>query len=130
MTGVVPRRWPYVLLLMMVVAATLVPVGTREAEAHAALVRANPANNETLRRAPTRVVLNFSEPLERELTKIEVVDRDDERVDEGDTAFDDADPAFASVGLQDLEPGLYYVRWSNVSSVDGHGLQGSYPFAG
>lgn len=114
--------------LLALVAAAVAPHVTPRVEAHAALVRANPANNETLRRPPSRVILNFSEPLERELTQIEVTDRDDNRVDDGEMSFDDTDPAFASIGLQDIEPGLYYVRWTNVSQVDGHNLRGSYTF--
>ncbi|MEX2227498.1 MAG: CopD family protein [Dehalococcoidia bacterium] len=112
----------------MVVAAAFLPLLAREASAHAALVRANPANNESVRRAPTRVVLNFSEPLERELTEIKVFSQDGEQVDDGETAFDDNDRAFASVGLEPLDPGLYSVEWSNVSTVDGHNLTGRYPF--
>lgn len=127
------RRMMSVALVMLALVAVLAPAASvltpaRPAEAHAALVRANPANNDTLTRPPARVTLNFSEPLERELTKIEVFTADDERIDNDDIAFDDTDLAFASVGLPVLEPGLYFVRWSNVSSVDGHGLSGSYPF--
>jgi copper transport protein len=122
------RRWPYVALVAAVLASMLLPMWTSRAEAHAALVRANPSNNEQLRRPPTRVVLDFSEPVERELTKIEVTNQGGDRVDEGESAFDDANAAFASVGLKDLGPGLYFVHWSNVSSVDGHAYEGRYPF--
>ena len=92
------------------------------------MIRANPANNETLKRPPVRIVLNFSEPVERKLTEIQVEDKDGARFDDGPTAFDDKDPTFASVGVKTLEPGLYFVKWSNVSTVDGHNLRGSYPF--
>ena len=30
--------------------------------------------------------------------------------------------------MKTLDPGLYFVKWSNVSTVDGHNLSGSYPF--
>ena len=127
------RRYAPVALLalvVMIVASAMAPLFAREVSAHASLVRANPANNESLRRAPTRVVLNFSEPVERTLTEIKVTDKDANRVDEGGTKFDDNDRAFASVGLKALEPGLYSVEWSNVSSVDGHAYSGRYPFIG
>ncbi len=115
-------------LALLALMAAFAPYGTRDAEAHAALVTANPSNNETLTRSPARVILRFSEPIERRLTKIEVFGAEDNRVDEGDIAFDDSDPAFASIGVATLEPGLYFVRWSNVSTVDGHGVNGQYPF--
>jgi copper transport protein len=98
------------------------------ASAHASLVRSNPANNETLRRPPARIVLNFSEALERRLTEIKVTDQGGTRYDDGPTAFDDNDPTFASVGVKTLAPGLYFVKWSNVSAVDGHNYAGQYPF--
>ncbi len=116
-------------LAALIVLATLtLAAPARPAYAHAALIRANPANNETLKRPPVRIVLNFSEPVERKLTEIQVADRDGNRFDEGATAFDDNDATFASVGVKTLEPGLYFVKWSNVSTVDGHNLKGSYPF--
>lgn len=114
--------------MMIVLAAVVAPSLASVAEAHAALVTATPANNEQLTRPPTRVVLRFSEPIERRLTEIHVVDKDNKRVDSNDMAFDDTDPTFASVGVGDLGPGLYYVKWSNVSTVDGHELNGQYPF--
>lgn len=120
-------------LAALVVVAIIAPLASMlapatPAEAHAALIRGTPSGNETLTRPPARVTLTFSEPIERELTKIEVLNADQEQVDNKDIAFDDANQAFASVGLPALEPGLYYVRWSNVSKVDGHGLSGQYPF--
>jgi len=117
-----------VVLLLLAVAAVAWPRPVQHVYAHASLVSASPANNETLRRPPVRVILHFSEALERKLTQIEVTDNNDQRVDSGDMAFDDNDPTLASVGVKVLPPGLYFVRWSNVSSVDGHNLQGTYPF--
>lgn len=99
-----------------------------DAEAHAALVRSNPESNEQLRFAPARVSLHFSEPIERKLTQIEVLTREEERVDADDIEFADDNPSFASVGVKALDPGLYFVRWSNVSKVDGHGVKGVFPF--
>jgi copper transport protein len=113
-------------VVLVVTMTILAPV--RTAYAHAALVRANPANNETLKRPPVRIILNFSEAVERKLTQIQVTGKDGKRFDDGPTAFDDSDPTFASVGVKTLDPGLYFVKWSNVSAVDAHNLSGSYPF--
>ena len=100
------------------------------AHAHAALIRSNPANGSSVEfnRVPLRATLFFSEALERDLTTIEVFDSDEQQVDEGDLEFDDNDPAFASVGLQDLDPGLYTIVFNNVSSVDGHPWNGVTQF--
>jgi copper transport protein len=114
--------------LAIVLTLAAMAVAPRPAYAHASLVRSSPANNETLRRPPARIVLNFSEAIERRLTQIKVLDKNDQRQDDGGTAFDDGDPTFASVGVKVLAPGLYFVKWSNVSSVDGHNYDGRYPF--
>jgi copper transport protein len=102
----------------------------RGAEAHAALIRSNPANGAELdfNRVPLRATLFFSEGIERDLTKIEVFDSKEQKVDKGDLEFDDNDPAFASVGLQDLSPGLYTIVFDNVSKVDGHPWNGVTQF--
>ncbi len=99
-----------------------------QAEAHATLIKSNPENGARERRAPARVSLYFSEPIERKLTKIEVFDAERNRVDEDDIAFDDANAAFASIGLKDIEPGLYTVEFNNVSTVDGHPWSGVTQF--
>ncbi len=123
------RRLPALLAALLVVLACIgAPFAPRIAYAHASLIRANPANNETLRRPPARIVLNFSEAIEQRLTQIQVADNNKNRVDDGPIAFDDRDPTFASIGVKTLAPGLYFVKWSNVSTVDGHPYNGQYPF--
>lgn len=130
MMGRLGRIWIGVALAVAVVLAGSVVglLGARDAEAHAALIRANPSNGEQVARPPTRVILEFSEPLERRLTTIEVTDVDSNRVDEGDVQFDDSDPKFASIALKDLDPGLYIVEFNNVSTVDGHPWRGVTQF--
>jgi hypothetical protein len=50
-------------------------------------------------------------------------------VDGGDTQIDDDDRTHAFVSLQpDLPPGLYTVRWRNLSSEDGHEGSGEFSF--
>lgn len=126
----IPASIAFVALLAAVAgAAWFVTAGTaHRAEAHAALVSSNPSNGEKVNRPPARVILNFSEPLERKLTQISVTDIDGTPVDEGDIEFDDADPKFASIGVPTLDPGLYIVEFDNVSTVDGHPWSGVFQF--
>lgn len=114
--------------LLAVAAAILWQLPIPEASAHAALVRSNPANGEKMSRPPVRVILNFSEPIERRLTKVQVFDKDRNQVDAGDIEFDAKDPTFASVGLKEIGPGLYLVEFANVSTVDGHPWNGVFQF--
>ncbi|HZP57135.1 MAG TPA: copper resistance protein CopC [Dehalococcoidia bacterium] len=113
---------------LLALAGGLALPGARTAQAHASLVSSQPKNNEQVRRPPARVVLQFSEAVEPKLTSIQVLDKDNKRADTNDMAFDPNDAASASVGVKPLQPGLYFVKWSNVSAVDGHNYSGMYPF--
>lgn len=128
--GVNDRKlWMLCAAALLAVSAAIVwhlPIQT--ASAHAALVKSNPANGEKVTRPPVRVILNFSESIERRLTRIQAFDKDRNRVDEGGIEFDDKDPAFASIGLKDIGPGLYTVEFDNVSQVDGHPWNGIFQF--
>lgn len=126
----IPAGVTFVALLVVAAASFwFVTAGTAQpVEAHAALVSSNPSNGEQVNRPPARVILNFSEPLERKLTQVNVTDIDGTPVDEGDIEFDDADPKFVSIGVPTLDPGLYIVEFDNVSTVDGHPWSGVFQF--
>jgi copper transport protein len=97
-------------------------------EAHAAYMRSDPAADAVLRVAPARMTVWFSEPLALALSRIEVRDTTNARVDNGDSTGDPADPMRLSVGVRPLPNGTYTVAWSNVSTLDGHPLRGSFVF--
>ncbi|MEX2246449.1 MAG: CopD family protein [Dehalococcoidia bacterium] len=114
--------------LVAVLSTLLAPLTSRPAEAHATLIRSSPENGSQQVRAPLRVILYYSEPVEPRLTDVRVFDTNRNRVDEDDVEVDPNDRTAASVGVQDLPPGLYLVEFSNVSSVDGHPWTGVYQF--
>jgi copper transport protein len=97
--------------------------------AHANLVRAEPAPNAILQEAPQQVTIWFTEPLEPQFSQIQVLDGSGQAVDLGDSRVDDRDPAQLAVGLGPLVDGTYTVAWTNVSTVDGHKVRGSYVFS-
>ena len=101
----------------------------QQASAHANLVSAEPAPTSELEEAPDRVIVWFTEPLEPSLSTIEVLDVDGQRVDLDDSAVDDLNPLVMSVSLGDIGDGTYTVAWSNVSTVDGHRVRGSFLFS-
>jgi copper transport protein len=115
-------------VLLAVLAGTIAQDAAPVVEAHATLIRSVPENGSQERRPPARVILYFSEPVEPKLTNIEVFDVDRNRVDEEDVAVDSSDPKIASVGVPTLDPGLYTVEFSNVSTVDGHPWSGIFQF--
>ena len=97
--------------------------------AHANLVSSEPAANSELQDAPDRIIIRFTEPLEPALSSIRVLDAFGQRVDLDNSVVDDLNPLVMSVGVGDIPDGTYTVAWSNVSTVDGHRVRGSFVFA-
>jgi copper transport protein len=107
-------------LLAAGLGAALLP-GT--ALAHATLVSSSPAPGQRLGTTPGVVELQFSEPVSSRLSTATVQAPDGR-------AYTAAVPASGrvEVRLPTAVVGLYTVRWSTVSSVDGHALQGRFTF--
>ena len=115
--------------LLALVAAALWLAAPGGAAAHANLASADPSPNSELADAPGRVIIWFTEPIEPGLSEIRVLDAAGLQVDRGDSAVDDLNPLAMSVGLGDVPDGTYTVAWTNVSTVDGHRVRGSFVFA-
>jgi copper transport protein len=96
--------------------------------AHSVLVRSDPAANAKLPQSPKVVSIYFSEPLEAKFSSAKVVDSSGAGHDEHDSRVDAADGTHLTLDVKPLQPGFYSVLWTTVSKVDGHKLQGSYPF--
>ncbi len=127
------RRTPKWSLLGLIAALVLAVVfGVRQtptANAHAVLERSLPAQGAKLAAAPELVEMWFSEPLERNLTKLRVYDTAGKELQQGETQFSDSDGFYASVALPaTLGPGVYVGGYENVSKVDGHAWTGSISF--
>jgi copper transport protein len=99
------------------------------AQAHANLLQSVPEANARLDRSPVQIELFFSEPIEEAFSTIEVLDSSGERVDNDDAQVDPADPTRMTATVRSLPDGIYLVRWRNLSSVDSHIIEGSFPFA-
>lgn len=98
------------------------------ASAHAELVDARPRPGTGLPQAPGAVVVKFTEPLSTELSRLEVRDDAGRDVGEGRTRPVVGDRRAMRRALGLLPPGRYTVRWTTVSTLDGHTLRGSYTF--
>ena len=109
---------------LAVALALLLPAG---ADAHAVLVKSSPARRAVLAQPPARVELTFNERLEPAYSTVSVRSAADAQVDDGKIVVDPNDPRRLTVGLSSLEPGRYTVRF-RVLSVDGHLVEGTYPF--
>jgi methionine-rich copper-binding protein CopC len=94
---------------------------------HAVLVKSSPARRAMLSKPPARVQLWFNERLEGQFSQLSVWDAEGRQVDAQDIHVGSDDPKRLSVGLADLAPGTYTVKF-RVLSVDGHILESEFPF--
>jgi hypothetical protein len=94
---------------------------------HAVLIRAAPPARSTLRVAPPRAQLWFSERLEPVYSTVSVW-TNDVQVDGRDVQVAREDGRSLSVSLPPLDGGVYRVRY-RVLSVDGHVVEGTYSFS-
>ena len=97
--------------------------------AHANLVRSDPASGAVLSAAPTQVQCWFSEQPDPHFSDIQVLNAERQRVDAGDMHVASGDPLSLIVDVKpNLPDGLYTVSWKTVSAVDGHLVNGNFPF--
>jgi copper transport protein len=112
------------LLLFLALLAARAP----SASGHAAFLDSSPHAGARLGSGPPQIVLRFTEPLNRSLSKATLANA---------TTGESIPAAFAPTRRNDqlaLRPGRrlarapYRVNWHTVSTVDGHALEGSFSF--
>ena len=109
---------------MLIALVLLIPVS---AWTHAVLVKSAPARRAILSKPPTRVQLWFNERLEAQFSQLSVWNAEGRQVDIQDIHIAPDDPKRLSVGLAELAPGTYTVKF-RVLSVDGHIVESEFPF--
>ena len=93
---------------------------------HAAFVGSAPEPGVRLESSPQRVVLTFTEPLNRALSRATLVAADGRELDV--TAQGAVERRLILRPKSGLGSGAYRVRWHTVSTEDGHALEGSFSF--
>lgn len=124
-----PARWLATFGVLLSVGVALVVASATPAAAHASFLSAEPSPGTGLPQAPGEVVLEFTEPLVRPPSRIEILDESGDDVGEGETLAVEGDPKAMRRKLGLLAPGVYTVEWTTLSPVDGHTLTGTYKFA-
>ncbi|MGW5557693.1 copper resistance CopC family protein [Micromonospora sp. NPDC003944] len=109
--------------MLAVLMAVLIPTGP--AWAHNSLRAATPARDATLPSAPTEVTLEFMQRLDPAFTTIVLTDAAKRKLPTGDPVVTGAK---STVQVTDTLPNGTYTVAYRVVSVDGHPVQGSYPF--
>lgn len=123
------RRLALTMLLAGIVGLYWPAAVTAKVQAHADLVRSEPAANSVVPVAPAELHLWFSEPPEPRLSQIALYTSESVRVATGSAQAMRQDKYGLSVPLKPLLPGTYTVAWNMVSTVDGHATTGALVFA-
>src|SRR5713226_3858666 len=120
------RRRLLIAALLAVCLALVLP-GT--SEAHAILLRSDPAQDAVLSTPPSQVRMWFTEALNPAASTAAVVNEANQRVDKRDAFVSPNDATEMDVSLPpNLSPGVYVVVWRTDSADDGHVLVGSFLF--
>jgi len=110
-----------------VLAAGLLLGFAGSALAHAFPTTTVPPVGGTLKTAPPRIVIDFTEGVIPNFTSIEVLDASGARVDKNDGHLGPAGAKQFVVDLEPLAAGTYKVIW-HATAVDTHKTQGSFAF--
>ncbi|WP_416347545.1 copper homeostasis periplasmic binding protein CopC [Acerihabitans sp. TG2] len=101
---------------------------TQQAQAHAHLEHALPADKSVVQTSPKHLTLSFSEGVEAAFSGIVLKDAAGKTIATGKPAVDAADNKQLLIALSaPLTTGKYQVNWHAVS-VDGHKTHGNYMF--
>ncbi|EJS67845.1 copper resistance protein [Bacillus cereus] len=113
----------------LLIACVLIILVPKSASAHAYVVKSNPAENETLKKAPSVVKIEFDEDIQvSHFNTLFVRDTSGKRVDLKDAYIDKKNKKLLEAGLKEnLKDGLYSIQWKAISA-DGHPIQGVIPF--
>ncbi|MFI6239493.1 copper resistance protein CopC [Micromonospora sp. NPDC050795] len=109
--------------VLAVLVAVLIPASP--AWAHNSLRTATPARDATLPSAPTEVTLEFMQRLDPAFTTIVLTDAAKRKLPTGEPVVTGAK---STIQVTDTLPNGTYTVAYRVVSVDGHPVQGSYPF--
>jgi copper resistance protein C len=108
----------------VILALSVLVLGTAAGHAHAHLSRAEPRVDSTVASAPQQVTLSFTEDLESTFSTIEVRDAKGARMDDGEAQINGR---IMRIGLKPLSQGAYKVLWRALS-VDTHKTEGTFMF--
>ena len=101
-------------------------LASQEAQAHAFLVKSNPAVGAVMAR-PGTLSLEFTEPIELAFSGADLLNASGTRITMEQFRFADGGHKVLVAALPVLAPGAYHVRW-HVVSTDTHRTEGDFTF--
>jgi copper transport protein len=114
--------------LSAVLAVLLTIIVTTVGQAHANLLRSDPADGSVLSESPQEIRLWFDEPISPRFSSVQLFDVDSQTIEVISIHFDPADPSVLIVELPQLPDGVYSMLWKILSEADGHFSQGLLVF--
>src|SRR5215204_3615019 len=114
------------LVAVLGVVGLLLMLTVRPVLGHALYVKSEPASGARFV-PPGQIQVWFTETVEADLSKVEVLDSTRKRVDLDDTHAVPEDPKSLIVSVGQVPDGTYTVSWKALSAVDGHVTQGLFP---
>jgi copper transport protein len=115
-------------LLALLVTPALPGVAGGRVLAHAQLVASSPGAGVVLPQSPDEIRLVFSEPLEAQVTSIDLALEDGTTILTRGGEVDPDDPFALVVADPQLPDGIYLLTWRTLSAADGHTAEGFVSF--
>ena len=123
------RRVLRALLTIVGSALLLLTLATTPAAAHAGVVATTPTDRAVMEQAPTRVTVQFTEPVLVTADAVRVLAADGTRVDTGGAATESNQADTVAVALRPgIADGTYTVAW-RATSTDSHPVHGAFTFS-
>ncbi|MBA2634634.1 MAG: copper resistance protein CopC, partial [Chloroflexi bacterium] len=123
------RRFAGVLALLALLAAPALPgPAGGMVLAHAQLVASSPGAGAIVPKSPAEIRLVFSEPLESQVTSLDIVGINGEPILTRAGEIDASDPYALFVAGPELPDGVYRLDWRTLSAADGHTAEGFFNF--
>jgi copper transport protein len=97
-------------------------------QAHANLLRSDPADGSILEESPKEISMWFDEPISTRFSSAQLFDADSQRIEIPGLRTDPSDPTLLVLIMPELPDGVYSVLWKILSEVDGHYNQGLLVF--
>src|SRR5215204_2130894 len=118
-----------ILSALIVISLILLPT-IPKSYAHASVISSTPSPFQSLTSAPSKVDVQFSEPVDLQYSKLTVLDENGKEVDNKDVQYVNGDETLLSVSLPPgLPDGSYTVNTRVLSAVDGHVTEDAFLFA-
>lgn len=115
-------------LIAAAIAILIATIPAPAVQAHASLLRSDPADGANLAESPREIHLWFDETISPQFSSAQLFDSNSQPVEISGVQADPDDPTLLILTLPELPSGVYSVLWKVLSGTDGHFSQGLLVF--